>query len=1773
MPREAITILHLSDMQFGKYHRFSQNHPGTPPNDYDNLTQRLILDLDHLMGKTSAKIKTPIAKPDLIICTGDLAEWGLAKEFTQAFDFLGKVAEHLGLSRDRVVVIPGNHDINRKQCESYFIECAANDEKPLFPWFPKWKQFKAAFDAFYADSSGVTFSPVEPWTLFPIDDLGLVVAGLNSTMDEGHDEAVDALTDTGHHGFCGELQLRWFEERLCSPEFAGWVRVAAVHHNIIRGCRKDNENLRDADSLERILAPHLDLLVHGHTHHAKDALMKPKVPVFSTGSAALLTRGAEAIPTDVPNQYQIITLRRDSITRHCRSYNGSDTPPKWIGDNSLSTDGSDWIIVNKADLAAAKAPFGGAGERNEFDLDYRGLREAIFSSIVSADVFLDQVCRLTELRHERARVEKLHWQYQDMRCLSVSFTTESGIHTCRPVATCLYCPTTEGLDAFHTSIVQHYRSSEPRLMGDCVFGDGAQIPVGVQAHADGLRIRLQRIAQYRGLLDLTDFIKEQTARVAAIQKRAAYRPDWYVNQRMDFEAGYVKDTTADALTQVAGWMQQPGPAFALILGEPGTGKTFLMLELARRLAAVPCMRPILVELRGMEKAKTVAAMLGALFADHKQPSDPKKLNHMVREGAVTLLFDGFDELALRVGYQRAADHLNEIIAAAQGEAPHIVVTSRTSHFESDKQVRNKLAEALQAGVQGLHYCHLLPFEPPQIEAFLQKRFPSEAEDWMRLLRDVEDLIDLSRIPRMLAFITEVSRETLEQARKPGSGTVSAGDVYRLVVEGQWLPFEHQRMNQPGSAELFTVAQMLDAVRHLARALWQTTDKFISLSDLSDHAQRILEKFAPDKVGQEMHATHQLGSGTLLMRDADGRFTFIHQSIMEWLVAEQAAREITQQGYTEMLNHVEMSSLMADFVIDMTGRAAAFLWSVNMQRESAVSNIGDHGKPNALLVLKRCQARFGEVTDHSPANLDDDRFHIRVLEGADLSGRDLTGEKLRGAILADAKLYQANLSGADLEDANLTRADLRSSVLRGANLRACDLNAANLSDADLTGADLRRAYLANANLTRATLIGADLGGAVLTESVWEMARLAGATLDDPQLGGLAAFGAGLPLAPRPPAFLPGASPVRCVAWAPVGDVAATGHENGCIVIWDAHSGKALLTLQGHSNYVRCIAFSPDGLCLASGSADNTIRVWDINSGKSLLTLEGYFGSVWSVAFNPDGSHLASGSGDSSIRLWDAHSGKSLLTLQGHSGSVYCVAFNFDGTRLASGSADHSIRLWDVNSGKPLLTFQGHSNHVRSVVFSLDGSRLASGSADNSIRLWDAHSGKSLLNLQGHSGSVWSVAFSPDGSRLASGSWDKSIRLWDAYSGTHLLTLQGHSDWVYCVAFNFDGTRLASGSADNSIRLWDVNSGKPLLTFQGHSNHVRSVVFSLNGSRLASGSADNSIRLWDVQSGKCHSTLEGHFGYVKSLAFSPDGSRFASGSSDNSVRLWDLPSGICQPAMEGHFGSVRSLAFSPDGSRLASGSGDNSICLWDAASGKCQNTLQGHSGWVMSVAFSSDGSRLASGSYDKSIRLWNVPSGKCQNILHGHSGYIRSVAFSPDGSRLASGSDDNTIRLWNAHSGKSLLIFRGHSEAVTSVAFNRDGTRLASGSGDNTIRLWDAHSGTRQFTLQGHADAVTSVAFWQGRLGGPVLLVSASDDGTIRIWDADAGTCLGILLAHGYGYAALRPDGRYRVVGKMRDYLWHVSGLVRYELGELDEVDPQLKLAEDEPLIPQEYFARQ
>ena len=68
-------------------------------------------------------------------------------------------------------------------------------------------------------------------------------------------------------------------------------------------------------------------------------------------------------------------------------------------------------------------------------------------------------------------------------------------------------------------------------------------------------------------------------------------------------------------------------------------------------------------------------------------------------------------------------------------------------------------------------------------------------------------------------------------------------------------------------------------------------------------------------------------------------------------------------------------------------------------------------------------------------------------------------------------------------------------------------------------------------------------------------------------------------------------------------------------------------KGHAQEVSSVALSSDGQRLATASVDQTVRLWDAKTGKELVTLNWELCYLQSVAFSTDGRRLvAAGGGD-------------------------------------------------------------------------------------------------------------------------------------------------------------------------------------------------------------------------------------------------------------------------------------------------------------------------------------------------------------------------------------------------------------------------------------------------------------------------------------------------------------------------------------------------------------------
>ena len=1196
---------------------------------------------------------------------------------------------------------------------------------------------------------------------------------------------------------------------------------------------------------------------------------------------------------------------------------------------------------------------------------------------------------------------------------------------------------------------------------------------------------------------------------SGVQRQEKYQPSVY--EDLNFQ------NAGPALDRLLEWAAGHGPRQSVVLGEYGTGKTFLArifsdrLQIARRIKSTSGPVPLYVDLRdvpldrsniaGTTSQAILRHALQRIRTTDQSDAACQALRDAIGAGLVLLILDGFDEIATLLPLGRERTRLLGEFLALGGRRGRILLTSRNHFFDSqreeDRQFGGRDASDNRDGRGEILRLYLEPFSRDQILRALQSRLgEASAQEAMTFIDQIHNLPELARRPVLLDMIAR-SLDKLRARAAAGQRVIGATDLYDSFIQ-EWLDRDVDKSTFNPTEKRLQMAQM-------AVTLWRSNDdRGMAADKIPSWLQ---SQFSTLPLADRDLAGCNLRTASFLTRDAEGNYRFAHTSFGEYFLAVGCVEELADQE-ERALAGPRLSPEVVAFAVSLI-----LARSVTTQRRVAESitdilSRSSEASINAVLIL----AHWQRTDPHPPTTIRTvRRANLSQLDltGANLSQLQLEGADLNGTDLTDVNLNQAVLPNVTLDRARLFRTVLRDTRLTGASLNDSRLDQVDATDTDLSRSRADRVELNGGRYVRVNWSEADWKGVTVRSSlalgsngmlpIWlsnDQSRNAKSSINPPLLTRMSA--------------------ANCVAFSPDGQHLISGSDDDTLRVWDPHSGLCLSLLKGHKYTVTSVAFSPDGRHLLSGSYDRTLRLWDTRSGLCLHVLDEHGKGVAAVAFSPDGEHLLSGSDDNTLRLWDAQSGICLRILKGHENSVRSVAFSPDGRLLLSGSDDNTLQLWDAQSGLSLRVVDGHEASVNSVAFSPDGRYLLSGSDDYTLRLWNAESGHCIHILKCPESSVNSVAFSPDGRYLLSGSTDDMLRLWDAQSGRCLCVLQGHDHWVRCVTFSPDSRHLLSGSEDNTLRLWDAQSAYCLSILRGHENGALCVALSRDGRHLLSGLDDHTLRLWDAHSGRCLGVLTGHENGVSSVIFSPDGQYLLSGSYDSTIFLWDTQSKRCLRVLQGHEKGISSVDFSLDGRHILSGSYDKTIRIWDVQSGQCLRILKGHESGVSSAVFSPDGRLLLSGSYDKTIRVWDAQSGQCLRILKGDENGVLSVAFSSGGRHLLSGSYDKTIRIWDVQSGQCLRILKGHGNWIRSVAFSLDGCFILSGSYDKTLRLWDAQTGLCLRVLKGHENTVWSVAFSpDGR-----LLLSGSDDGTLRLWDAQSGNCLRVTTSSG---VSIGPDG--------------------------------------------------
>ena len=436
------------------------------------------------------------------------------------------------------------------------------------------------------------------------------------------------------------------------------------------------------------------------------------------------------------------------------------------------------------------------------------------------------------------------------------------------------------------------------------------------------------------------------------------------------------------------------------------------------------------------------------------------------------------------------------------------------------------------------------------------------------------------------------------------------------------------------------------------------------------------------------------------------------------------------------------------------------------------------------------------------------------------------------------------------------------------------------------------------------------------------------------------------------------------------------------IFNLQDGSERFTIKLSDFFATCAAFSPDSSMLLTGAGftESSIRLWDAHSGKAIGTLEGHraFGS--DLLFTPDGKKLISSSADQTIRLWDWSTRQPAGILRGHVNEIDGLALAADGRTLASRCKDGSVYLWDTAKPTRHLGYQIIPGSWGSgpIQFMPDGRSIlhARVPGGGEVAVWDAITLKETLRSWATStnhddGHVVSV--SPDGGQVVRFDFHGHLRLWDARTG--LETARSFADDQYFAAdFSPDWKIFATARGDGTnlvAETWDTG------TWQRRS----SLITTREGAWDIDGTSQPNIFVIRNQRGLQFLDVTKPNEAPKQIpsvdfqdfALSPNGRIAAVVCEMDHTQLWDMATLQPRERLKGFLLGTHSVAFSPDGKRLAAGgNGQEAVKLWDTETWQEVLTLSGQGSVFERLMFSPDGRYLLAVSITGTIHLWSAPT---------------------------------------------------------------------------------------------------------------------------------------------------------------------------------------------------------
>ncbi|NET85708.1 MAG: metallophosphoesterase [Moorea sp. SIO1F2] len=302
-------ILHLSDLHI-------------------TTSEQAILWSNQLFQDLSYELQIP--NLDALILSGDIANYSTAEEYQAAQLFIDNLRKDFPLDPEKIVLVPGNHDLNwelaedgydlrdRKKYqgklkEGHYIK--VTDEVIRVRDKAKYQQRFANFSQFYETIKTEPY-PLDYDQQAIIDYLpeqNLLILGLNSAWELDHHFKTRASIHSGALSNALRKIGRNPDYRNCSLKIAVW------HHPLYSEGR---DHITDQGFIEQLAVARFRFFLHGHIHKAQTSLFRYDL---SRGGRKLdgICAGTFGAPTfelrsAYPWQYNLLKINDNQLTVHTR---------------------------------------------------------------------------------------------------------------------------------------------------------------------------------------------------------------------------------------------------------------------------------------------------------------------------------------------------------------------------------------------------------------------------------------------------------------------------------------------------------------------------------------------------------------------------------------------------------------------------------------------------------------------------------------------------------------------------------------------------------------------------------------------------------------------------------------------------------------------------------------------------------------------------------------------------------------------------------------------------------------------------------------------------------------------------------------------------------------------------------------------------------------------------------------------------------------------------------------------------------------------------------------------------------------------------------------------------------------------------------------------------------------------------------------------------------------------------------------------------------------